>query len=52
MLGAYAYGKKDSLVEEDPISGELPRDEANRRIKYREFVKEILKEKEAVRWGY
>jgi hypothetical protein len=39
VLGAYAYGKKDSLVEEHPIYWEQSRDERNRRRKYREFVK-------------
>jgi hypothetical protein len=34
---------------EDPIYGELPRDEATRRRKYREFVKEMMRSKEAIR---
>jgi transposase len=34
---------------EDPIYGELLRDEANRRIKYREFVKGMMRTKEAMR---
>ena len=34
---------------EDPIYGELPRDEANRRRKYRGFVKGMMRSKEAMR---
>jgi hypothetical protein len=49
VLGAYAYGKKDSLVEEPPIYWELSRDERNRRRRYREFVKGMMRSKEAMR---
>jgi putative transposase len=46
---AYAYGEKDALVDEDPIYWELSNDEPNRRRKYREFVKGMLRSKEAMR---
>jgi len=46
---AYAYAKKDSLVDEDPICWELSKDEPDRRRKYREFVKGMLRSKEAMR---
>jgi hypothetical protein len=48
-LGANAYGKQDSLVEEYPIYGELSREEWNRRRKYWEFVKGMIRSKEAMR---
>jgi len=41
-LGAYPYGKKDSLVGEDRIYGELFRDERDWRKRYREFVKRTM----------
>jgi len=34
---------------EDPIYGELSRDERNRRRKYKEFVKGMMRTKEAMR---
>ena len=34
---------------EDPIYGELSRDERNRREKYKEFVKGMMRTKEAMR---
>ncbi len=46
---AYAYGKKDSLVDEHPIYHELSEDEPNRRKRYREFVEGMLRSKEAMR---
>jgi putative transposase len=46
---AYAYGKKDSLVDEHPIYQELSKDESNRRKKYREFVREMLRSRNAMR---
>jgi putative transposase len=42
---AYAYGKKDIIVDEHPIYRGLSKDEAERRKKYREFVKGMIKEK-------
>ncbi len=42
---AYAYGKKDSIVDEHPIYKELSKDEIERRKKYREFIKGMVKEK-------
>jgi putative transposase len=46
---AYAYGKKDSLVNEHPIYRELSKDEPNRRKRYREFVKGMLRSKDGMR---
>lgn len=46
---AYAYGKRDSLVDEHPIYHELSEDEPNRRKRYREFVEGMLRSKEAMR---
>jgi putative transposase len=45
----YAYGEEDALVDEDPIYWELSNEEPNRRRKYREFVKGMLRSKEAMR---
>ena len=45
----YAYGKEDGVVEEYSIYKELSRGEADRRRKYREFVRGMLKEKKAMR---
>ena len=45
----YAHGKKDSLVDEHPIYRELSEDEPNRRKRYREFVKGMLRSKDAMR---
>jgi putative transposase len=45
----YAYGKKDTMVDEHPIYQELSRDETERREKYREFVKGMIKEKSAMK---
>jgi len=45
----YAYGKKDTIVDEHPIYRELSRDETKRREKYREFVKGMIKEKSAMK---
>ncbi|MGC8810769.1 MAG: transposase [bacterium] len=47
--GAYAYGKKDSLIDKHPIYDELAGDEAERRRRYREYVAEMLRNKEAMR---
>lgn len=46
---AYAYGKKDSLIDEHSIYHELSEDESNRRKRYREFVEGMLRTKEAMR---
>jgi putative transposase len=46
---AYAYGKKDPLLDEHPIYQELSKDERGRRERYREFVKGRLRSKGAMR---
>lgn len=46
---AYAYGKKDPLVDEHPIYRNISEEEKERRKKYREFVKQMLKEKQAMK---
>ena len=46
---AYAYGKKDIVLDEHPIYKGLSKDEAERRKKYREFVKGMIKEKAAMK---
>jgi putative transposase len=46
---AYAYGKKDIITDEHFIYKELSKDEAERRKKYREFVKGMIKEKAAMK---
>jgi hypothetical protein len=45
----YAYGKKDMLVDEHPVYLQLSEDEGERKRKYREFVRGMLKEKEAMK---
>lgn len=45
----YAYGKKDLIVDEHSIYKDLSKDEAERRKKYREFVRGMIKEKEAMK---
>lgn len=45
----YAYGKKDSLVNEHSIYWELSKDEAERRKEYREFVRGMIEEKKAMK---
>ena len=45
----YAYGKRDFLVDEHPIYSQLSEDEVERRKKYRQFVKGMLKEKNAMK---
>jgi putative transposase len=44
-FNAYGYGKKDLIVDEHPIYKNLSNDEGERRRKYREFVKGMIKEK-------
>src|SRR4030065_77315 len=45
----YAYGKKDSVTDKHSIYKELSKDESERRKKYREFVKGMLTEKDAMK---
>ena len=45
----YAYGRKDSIVDEHSIYKELSKDESERRKKYREFIKGMLREKDAMK---
>jgi len=47
--GAYAYGKRDTLVNQHPVYFQLSGEEVGQRKKYREFVKGMLKEKEAMK---
>ncbi len=46
---AYAYGKKDLIVDEHPIYKELSEVDEKRRSKYRELVKGMIKEKDSMR---
>lgn len=46
---SYGYGKKDLLVDEHPIYRRLSEYEAERRRKYREFVKGMLRERKAMK---
>jgi len=45
----YAYGKKDPMLEEHPIYKELSKNETERRKQYRDFVKGMLKDKNAMK---
>ena len=45
----YAYGKKDFIADEHSMYKGLSRNEAERRKKYREFIKGMIKEKDAMR---
>jgi putative transposase len=45
----YAYGIADSIVDEHPIYHQFADDIIERRKKYREFVKGMLREKEAMK---
>ena len=45
---AYAYGKRDALIDEHPIYKELSKREADRRKKYREFIRGMLRDKNAM----
>jgi len=45
----YAYGKRNVLVDEHPVYFQLSEDEGERRKKYREFVRGMLKEKDAMK---
>jgi len=46
---AYAYGKRDVLLDKDPVYLQLSEEEGERRKKYREFVRGMLKEKGAMK---
>ena len=45
----YAYGKANSLVDEHSIYKGLSKNDRERRKRYREFVKRMLREKEAMK---
>lgn len=45
----YAYGRSDKLVDEHPVYLQLSGEENERRRNYREFVKGMLKGKEAMK---
>ena len=45
----YAHGKKNVIVDEHPVYIELSEDAGERRKKYREFIREMLKGKEAMK---
>jgi putative transposase len=45
----YGHGKKDVLVNEHPVYLQLSEDEGERRRKYRELVRGMLKEEEAMK---
>ena len=47
--GAYAYGKGDVLVDEHPVYLQLSEDDGERKRRYREFVRGMLKEKDAMK---
>lgn len=46
---AYAYGKNDKLIDEQPIYKSLSDDEAERRKRYREFVRGMIKDRKALK---
>ncbi len=45
----YAYGKRDMLVDEHSVYLQLSEDEGERKRRYREFVRGMIKEKEAMK---
>lgn len=45
----YAYGKEDKITDEHPIYKGLSKDETERKKKYRELVKGMIKEKDAMK---
>jgi len=45
----YAYGKEDSIVDEHSIYEELSKSESERRKKYRQLVKGMIKERRALK---
>jgi len=46
---AYAYGKKDAIMDENPIYKGLSKDGAGRRREYREFIKGMVRERNALK---
>jgi len=46
---AYAYGKKDGVVDDNPIYRGLSKNEAERRKRYREFIKGMLQGRKAMK---
>jgi putative transposase len=46
---AYAYGKKDSVIEKHPIYKELSKNETERRKRYREFIRGMLKDRNSMK---
>jgi hypothetical protein len=46
---AYAYGKRAVLLDEHPVYLELSEEGGERRKRYREFVRGMLKEKDAMK---
>lgn len=45
----YAYGKEDVILDEHPVYLQLSEDTVERRKKYREFVRGMIKEKDAMK---
>jgi putative transposase len=45
----YAYGRKDELIDEHPIYKQLSKDQTERRKRYREFVRGMLRERKAMK---
>lgn len=45
----YAYGTRNVLVDEHPVYFQLSEYERERKNKYREFVRGMLKEKDAMK---
>jgi putative transposase len=45
----YAYGRKDVITDEHPVYIQLSEDEGERMKKYSEFVRGMLKEREAMK---
>jgi hypothetical protein len=48
-VGVYPYGKGDVLLDKHPVYLQLSKKEGERRRKYREFVRGMVKEKEAMK---
>jgi len=46
---AYAYGRRDVLLDKHPVYLQLSKEEGERRKKYREYVRGMLKEKEGMK---
>lgn len=45
----YPHGKKDVTVDDNPAYLQLSEDEGERKRKYREYIRGMLKEKEAMK---